>query len=284
MGLALLAFGLGMSGIVVATDGIVALPGLAATGTAPSVVLAPASASDCTAAGPYVAPAQGSLGLPPGQRTCPGGPVTVTIPGTVLDGWDLRGGVIVEATDVVVRRSRITGDGTRPYGVLTRPGASVRVEDTTLTGRFDEAAIGGANWTAERVEIVGVSSDGVHAGSGSRLRASVLSRFGPGEQGNGVEIRGADVVVEDSTVRMDGQHRSAVLIAPENDAGGPIVLRANVLGGGRYTVRQTVDTPEDVQILDNRFAHDAARSPIRLEPTAMTSGNTFVDGAPVAGL
>lgn len=292
MGLALLAFGLGVSGVLVATDGVVALPGVApfaVTASGPTVVLAPVSSSDCTAAGPYVAPAQGSLGLPPGQRTCAGGPVTVSTPGTVLDGWDLRGGVIVEAADVVVRRSRITGDGTRPYGVLTRPGASVRIEDTTLTGRFGEAAIGGADWTAERVEIVGVSADGAHAGPGARLRASVLSRFGPGEQVDGVELRAPDVVVEDSTVRMGREHRSAVLIDPDGvpgqrDANGPIVLRANVLGGGEYTVHQTDDTLDDVQVLDNRFAHDAARSPTRLEPTTMTSGNTFVDGAPVSGL
>ncbi len=284
VGLALLAFGLGVSGVVIATDGVVALPGVTASAGGPTVVLAPVSSSDCTAAGPYVAPEQGSLGLPPGQRTCAGGPVTVSTPGTVLDGWDLRGGVIVEAADVVVRRSRITGDGTRPYGVLTRPGASVRIEDTTLTGRFDEAAIGGADWTAERVEIVGVSADGTHAGPGARLRASVLSRFGPGEQVDGVVLQGSDVVVEDSTVRMGREHRSAVLIDPDGGAHGPIVLRANVLGGGEYTVHQTDDTLDDVQILENRFAHDAARSPMRLEPTTTTSGNTFVDGAPVSGL
>ncbi len=283
MGFALVAFGLGVSGVMIATDG--AFPGITLPETSPTVALAPALSSDCTAAGPYVPPEQGSLGLPPGVRTCPGGPVTVTTPGTVLDGWDLRGGVVVDATDVVIRRSRITGDGSRPYGVLTRPGASVRIEDTTLTGRFAEAAIGGADWTAERVEIVGVSGDGAHAGTGARLRASVLSRFEPGPDVDGLEVRGTDVVVEDTTIRMGQEHRSAVLVEPDGGADGrPIVVRANVLGGGEYTVHQTDGTLDDLQVLDNRFAHDAARSPLRVAPTAMTSGNTFIDGVPVTGL
>jgi hypothetical protein len=291
MGLALVAFGLGVSGVVVGTAGI-ALPGTSRPETSRSeetVTLVPAASSTCAATGPYLAPAQGSVGLPPGVGTCAGGPVTVTTPGTVLDGWDLRGGVVVAATDVVVRRSRITGDGTAAYGVVTRPGASVRIEDTTLTGRFEEAAIGGADWTAERVEIVGVSGDGAHAGPGARLRASVLSRFEPGADVDGLEVRGSDVVVEDSTVRMAPEHRSAVFIDPAGpgDAGpdgGPTVLRANVLGGGGYTVHQAAGRLDDVRIVDNRFGHDAALAPLRVEPTATTRDNTFVDGGPVSGL
>jgi hypothetical protein len=272
--LALVAFAVGVSGVVMATDGV---------GIAPreTVTLAPVASTGCAAAGPYVAPERGSVGLPPALRLCSGGPLLVTVPGTVVDGMDLRGGVVVDAADVVVRRSRVTGDGSTPFGIVTTAAGSVRIEDTTLTGGFTEAALGGDRWTAERVEIVGVSGDGAHAGQGSRLRASVLSRFAPGPDVDGLAVLAPDVVVEDTTVRMDEGHRSAVRIAPDGDREGSIVLRSNVLGGGEWTVLQPGGAAQDVHVVDNRFARDAARAPLRVPPAAESAGNTFVDGAPV---
>ena len=279
VGIAVVACCLGIGGLVVVTDGFPA-------DTDNTVALAPAASSSCSAVGPYVVPELGSVGLPPALRLCPSGPLTVTVPGTVLDGLDLRGGIVVDAPGVVVRRSRITGDGSGAYGVLTTSAGSVRIEDTTLTGRFTEAAIGGTNWTAERVEIVGVSADGVHAGAGSRLRASVLSRFEPGPEVDGVEVRGPDVVVEGTTVRMGEAHRSAVGIVGSVGSGadgrdGPIVLRMNVLGGGEYTVLQSGGAADEVEVVENRFARDSARAPIRLSATAVASDNIYLDGAPL---
>lgn len=266
------AFCLGVSGVVVATDGV-AFPRAA-------VVLTPAAVTGCAAAGPYVVPEPGSVGLPPALRLCPSGPLVVTTAGAVLDGLDLRGGIVVDAPDVVVRRSRITGDGATAYGVVTTAAGSVRIEDTTVTGAFAEAAIGGSRWTAERVEVVGVRGDGAHAGPGTRLRASVLSRFEPGGDVDGVDVLAADVVLEGSTIRMGTAHRSAVRIDPDGVGDGPIVLSANVLGGGDYTVAQA-EGAADVEVVDNRFARDAARESLRVAPTTVSSGNTYLDGAPV---
>lgn len=275
--LALVALAVGVSGVVMATDGVAFAPPA-------TVELAPVASTGCAAAGPYVPPEMGSVGLPPSLRLCPGGSLTISVPGTVVDGMDLRG-VVVDAAGVVIRRSRITGDGSAPFGIVTTGAGSVRIEDTTLTGRFAEAAVGGDRWTAERVEIVGVTGDGAHLGEGSRLRASVLSRFGPGTEVDGLELLAPDVVVEDTTVRMDERHRSAVLIAPQEDRAehgdGSIVVRSNVLGGGEYTVYQPAGPAQDVHVVDNRFARDAGRAPLRVPPAAESSGNTFVDGAPV---
>lgn len=287
--LALVALAVGVSGVVMATDEV-AFSMLAGSqqisgsqqiaGPRGAVTTTPVAATGCAAAGPYVPPALGSVGLPPSLDLCPGGPLTITAPGTVVDGMDLRGGVVVAAADVVIRRSRITGDGSAPFGVVTTGAGSVRIEDTTLTGRFAEAAVGGARWTAERIEIVGVTGDGAHAGEGSRLRASVLSRFAPGRDVDGLQVLAPDVVVEDTTVRMGEGHRSAVRIVPAG-GDGSIVVRANVLGGGEYTVHQPGGPAEDVHVVDNRFARDAGRAPLRVPPAAESSGNTFVDGAPV---
>lgn len=279
----LAAFGIGVVGIVVA----------AAPAPFPetAAVLTSAVATTCPDVGDYVAPAPGSTGLPPGLVLCPSGPVTVTQPGAVLDGWDLRGGIVVDALGVVVRRSRITGDGVTPYGVRTTPAGTVRVEDTTLVGDFPQAAIGEERWTAERIAIVGVSHDGARLGDGARLRNSRVADFAPaaGAAGNALVVHGDDVRVEDNRVEPGPVAGSAVrVVSPVRDgpAGdGPVVISGNVLGGGGYTVHQDPDgpagMPAEVRITDNRFRPDAARGPLQVSAAAVLDDNTFVDGRPL---
>ncbi len=137
----------------------------------------------------------------------------------MLDGWDVQGGILVDAADVVVRRSRVVGDGSMAYGISTTAAGSVRIEDVTLTGEFREAAIGGNRWSAERVEITRVTCDGAHVGDGSRLRNSTVHDFAtaPGQEVDALVLHGTgrDVVVEDNRVELGRGPGSAVLVAPE---------------------------------------------------------------------
>ena len=286
VGLGLAAFVLAVAGVVVATEGTT-FPGVAPR---PTVVLAPAAIAGCAAAGPYRPPERDAIGLPAGLDLCPSGPLTIRVPGAVVDGVDVRGGVVVAAPDVVVRRSRITGDGTLPYGVRTAPGGSVRIEDTTITGDFPVAAIGDDRWTGERVEIVRVSHDGARLGSRATLRNSLLHGFAPapGDDATALRLLGArgDALVEGNRVEMGTGpgHRSAVLLAPPppDAAGRAVVIRDNVLGGGEYTLHQAAPARGVVEVLRNRFRRDAAQAPLQVSPETLLEGNTFVDGGPVA--
>jgi hypothetical protein len=247
------------------------------------------AALECAAAGPYRAPERGSVGVPAGIALCPSGPRTVTVAGAVLDGWEVRGGIVVDAPDVVVRRSRIVGDGTEPFGIRTTGDGSVRIEDVTLTGDFPEAAIGGDRWSGERVEITRVTGDGARLGEGSRLRNSALRDFttAPGRQASALVVRGTgrDVLVEDNRVELgSGPGRdSAVLLAPQEPAeraDGPVLIRGNVLGGGRYTVRQEEPrVATDVRISGNRFRRDAEEAPLRVPRHTVLEDNVYLDGA-----
>jgi hypothetical protein len=284
--LALAAVVLAVAGVVVATDGVT-FPS-APTGSGPTVTLAPAAAAlDCAAAGPYEAPERGSVGVPAGLRLCPSEPLTIVVPGAVLDGWDVQGGILVDAADVVVRRSRVAGDGSMAYGVSTTAAGSVRIEDVTLTGGFREAAVGGNRWSAERVEITGVNCDGAHVGDGSRLRNSTVHDFAtaPGQEVDALVLQGTgrDVVVEDNRVELGRGPGSAVLVAPERAgerADGPVEIRGNLLGGGVYTVRQ--DSPAasmtDLRITGNRFRRDAQEAPLRVARRAVLEDNSYLDG------
>jgi hypothetical protein len=283
-GLALATCALVVTGVLVATEGST-FPG----GPPPTVALAPAAtAIECAAAGPYLVPERGNVGVPADVALCPSASRTITVAGVVLDGWEVRGGVVVEAPDVVVRRSRIVGDGTTPFGIRTTGAGSVRIEDVTLTGDFPEAAIGGDRWSGERVEITGVTRDGARLGDSARLRNSSVRDVAtaPGDAASGLVVHGTgrDVLVEDNTVELgNGPGRdSAVLLAPAKPAEraeGAVVIRGNVLGGGRYTVRQ--DEPRvrsDVRITGNRFRRDAEQAPLRVSRRAVLEDNTYLDG------
>ncbi|GAA1218407.1 hypothetical protein [Pseudonocardia alaniniphila] len=287
-GLALAACVLAVSAVIVATEG-----GTFPGGPGPSVTLAPTAAVGCDAAGPYNPPERGSVGLPAGiGELCSGGSITLSVAGAVLDGWDVRGGIVVDAPDVVVRRSRVTGDGATPYGIVTTAAGSVRIEDVTLTGDFPEAAIGGDRWSGERIEIVGVTHDGARLGEGARLRNSNVHDFAPtpGGDAHALVLRGtgSNVLVEDNRIELgDGPGRaSAVLLAPDKAgrrADGPVVIRGNVLGGGRYTVQQ--DSPSavmtDVVITGNRFRRGAGDIPLRVSRRAVLEDNMYLDGGPL---
>jgi hypothetical protein len=284
-GLALVTCALAVAGVVVATEGTTYPARLR-----PTITLTPAAAAVyCPAAGTYRAPDRGSVGVPAGLSLCPSESRTISVPGAVLDGWDVRGGVVVDAPDVVIRRSRIVGDGSLPFGIRTTDAGSVRIEDVTLIGDFPEAAIGGDRWSAERVEITRVTGDGARLGYASRLRNSRVHDFAtsPGRQASALVMRGTgdDVVVEDNRIELGvGPGRdTAVLLAPEGRgerADGPVVIRGNVLGGGRYTVRQDVPAAAmtDVRISGNRFVRDAEQGPMRVSPRAVLEENVYLDG------
>lgn len=275
---------LAVAGVVIATDGTT-FPAL----DPPVVALAPAAAAlECAAAGPYEAPERGSVGVPAGLRLCPSAARTITSAGAVLDGWEIRGGVVVDAAEVVVRRSRVVGDGTQPFGIVTTGRGSVRIEDVTLTGDFPEAAISGDRWSGERLDITGVTGDGARLGESSRLRNSTVHDFAtpPDREASALVVRGSgrDVLVEDNKVDVgSGPGRgSAVLLDPDRTARGegPIVIRGNVLGGGRYTVREDEPgAPSDVRISGNRFRRDAEEAPLRVSRRAVLEDNSYLDGA-----
>lgn len=284
MSLALVTFAMTVAGVLVATDGT-RFPG-----PPPSVAIAPVTEAGCLSTGPYRPPAPGSVGVPRGLTLCIGGPVTITEADTVIDGWEITGGIVVDAPNVTVRRSRIVGDGALPFGINTTAAGSVRVEDTTLTGDFPEAAIGTDRWTGNRIEITGVTHDGARLGDQVRLRNSAVHDFAtaPGDQADGLVLQAAsgDVVIEDNRVDPGPATASAVRMVPVGPGpapDGPVVIRGNVLGGGRYTLQEDTSKGGPVQavITGNRFHRSAGSVPLRVSPRAVLSNNTFVDGGPL---
>jgi hypothetical protein len=252
-----------------------------------------AAVPTCVQAGLYAPPAPDSVGVPDDLPLCRVSALTVSAPGAVLDGLDVAGGIVVEARDVVVRRSRVTGDGTLPAGIRTVDGGSVRIEDTTVTGDFTEAGVEGADWTAERVELVGLRGDpdltGARVGPGVTLRNSWVHDLAGSGDALALVAPAGDVLVEGNRIERGPGGGSAVVVEPppsrRAERPGAVVIRGNELGGGDYTLRLggTSDSLSDLRITGNRFRRDAAVGPLRVPGAVDLADNLFVDGGLLGG-
>ncbi len=125
-------------------------------------------------------PSAANTGVPAGTAlTVQTGNLTITTPGTVIDGKDIRGYVVVKAPNVTIKRSIIRGGeaatSNRPLLAITQAGASnFLVEDVTVTPMNPTPYVNGINMnqsgTIRRANISGtvdgimIYGDGVRVG------------------------------------------------------------------------------------------------------------------------
>ncbi|MCD5350990.1 right-handed parallel beta-helix repeat-containing protein [Kineosporia mesophila] len=208
----------------------------------------------------------------------------VTAPGTVIDGADIQGRVVVDAANVVIRNSRVTG--TDGVGILVNTG-SVRVEDTTISG-FDDS-IGGDNYTAIGVEVTDANSDGFKVGSNVLIEDSWCHdlRVAPGAHSDCAQVQSG---VVNTILRGNwfdagtGAANAALFIAPDlgPSSQGPLLVEGNVLGGGNYSL-YCVDGSDgdyfidDITISGNIFMRNSRYGPLLVEVAAVVEGNIFQD-------
>ena len=228
--------------------------------------------------------------MPAGVSLKSSGALTITTANAVIDGLDISGSVEVRAANVVIRNSRIHGTG--PWGVYVRSG-SLTITDSEIYGGF-ENALGYDNWTALRLNIHGVGSDGVKLGSNTRLEDSWLHDFTPTPDahadGGQLQAGETNIVVRHNTIDLatSKNANAALFIAPDlgPSAPGPLLIENNYLNGGNFTV-QIVDGNwgqyflDNITLRNNVFGRNSQYGPLRTNVPVTTSNNTYTDGAPI---
>lgn len=132
-------------------------------------------------------PSVSNTGVPAGMAlTRYDGNLTITTPGTVIDGLDIHGYVTVKAANVTIKRSMIRGGPAPTVGrgilTMTHTGASnFLIEDVTIAPTYPNPYVNGINvnqsGTVRRANISG-SVDGIMIyGSGVRVESSYLHTF-----------------------------------------------------------------------------------------------------------
>jgi len=226
-------------------------------------------------------PNSSNTGVPSGTVLQASGALTVTTAGAVIDALDISGGVVIEAPNVVIKRSRITGSG--DYGVQVLSG-DVTIEDSEISGFSN--AIAFDNWKAYRVNIHGVTDDGVKLGSNVLLQDSYLHDFTPsaGAHADGGQMQSGEVnlVVRHNYINPGLGTNSALFIAPDlgPSSPGPVTIDGNILGGGNFTI-YCVDGNNgqyfvrNISITNNRFLNNAQYGPDDVNVPVTWAGNVW---------
>ncbi len=247
----------------------------------------PAPTPDPTPAPPVDAgakPGAGNTGVPPGTQLTSTGGMRITQANTVVDAKDISGSVVIEADNVTIRRSKIHGDAGDDYAVYVRSG-SVRVVDSEISGA--QNGIAGDSWSASRVNIHGLTDDGVKLGSNVTLEDSWIHDLTPSadshSDGGQMQSGVRNLVVDHNTIDMGtGRSNSALFLAPDlgPSSPGPVSIRGNWLNGGNYTLycvdggdgRYFVD---NISITSNRFGPDSQYGPVKVNVPVTASGNVM---------
>ena len=236
-------------------------------------------------------PNASNTGVPAGEKLTPSGGLRVTTAGAVLEGLDISGSVEIAAANVTIRNSKIHGGG--EFGVRVQSG-NVKIVDSELYG-FSEAAIVFDNWSAERVDIHSVGSDGVKFGDNTTLRDSFLHGFTPtpGAHADGGQLQNGVTNVTITHNTIVGASNAALFMAPDLGPSrpGPVVIDGNLLDGGNYTV-YIVDGSDGkyhqkgYSVTNNRFRRGARYGPLSVNEPGSSftawSGNVWDDtGQPI---
>ncbi len=212
---------------------------------------------------------------------------TITVDGTVIEEEDVAGRLTIDADNVTIRRSRITGGGfnIRVYGVGTL------IEDCTLIGAPGDAVnVMGGNYTIRRCDISG-AHDGLKLSSGMLVEDCYIhdQYREDGTHNDGMQDSGDSTgwVVRHNTVQGPYQtSTSAMIISTSNGPIDNITIEENFLSGGSFTVYCSAGdygAPTNATFRYNVFEKDSSGSgsPITFSGTPTFVGNIYHTGEPI---
>jgi len=217
-------------------------------------------------------PGPSNTGVPAGTRlTVHEGDLRITQDGTVIDGLEIRGLVRVEAKDVVIKNSLITGRPlTSSMGLVyvNGPGHSVTVQDSELYARHPSPhvmGVVGQNFTLERVNIHQVI-DQVHiVGDNVVVKDSWLhhnlhfardpNHNNTPSHDDNVQIQaGRNIRIVHNT--MESTHNAAIQVTQDMGVVANLTVENNLLSNGGCTVNlaQKARGPlTGITLRNNRF-------------------------------
>jgi hypothetical protein len=250
-------------------------------------------------------PGPGNTGVPPGTKLAViNGDVDVTTNGQVIDGADIKGALVIRASNVVVRRSLIEGRHGED-SVLVQSGSGIVFQD-------DEITVGSPSVASDDMHVSGVTLtrlnihggvDGIKLGANSTVTASWihgLSAFasdpvqgGGATHNDAIQIMGGGgIQVTANNLQASTHDNSAVQVTQDTGSVSGLVLSRNWADGGGCTFNISGHGPggklltmSGITLSGNRFGH-ASRfgCPVLIDnqTTFAQSGNVYNDtGLPV---
>ncbi len=230
-----------------------------AAAAAPAPTTTPTPAKPVTTPTPTPAPVvtvTTGYGVPTGTKlTVVNGNMTVTKAGTVIDGIDLRGNLLVQADNVTVKNSVIRGGAaaTKPTALIQAwwQAKNLQVVNSTLKATNRSLlidGISGSNYTADHLDVSGVVDAAKVIGPNVTIRNSwfhdaIHSSNDPNQpdgqtHDDGIQLEGGwNVLIENN--KIGGFHNAALQVTQNYSATHNVTVRNNQLSGGGCQINVT---------------------------------------------
>ena len=221
-----------------------------------------------------------------GARVNSDGSVTIFKDGTVIDGYNLSNGVIIEANNATIKRCEISGGGY--WGVKINYDNNYKgtlIEDCEIQGS-SSYGIYGHDFTALRLNIHDIGEDGINASGGN---GTVLDCYihdlgtAPGAHADGIQISsGSGWVIRGNNFALPSTSNSSIFIGTDFGRIDNVIIDSNWMDGGNYTI-YSVDksvgygAPTNVVISNNLFGHDYKYGIADLNGTVSWTNNRWED-------
>lgn len=200
------------------------------------VSTSPTTRSPSPSASSTAWPNASNTGVPAGTvlKASPG--LTISKAGQVVSGLDIKGCVDVEAPNVVIKNSRITGGCTN---IVNNGSTGLLVQDVEIVGTSaDSQGIGWSDYTAIRVNIHG-TGDGARANGNTVIRDSYIHGLveANGSHNDGVQVtEGSNIRIVHNAIENPNGQTSAVMVGADQGPVSNVTVSNNLLNGGGYAL------------------------------------------------
>lgn len=229
-------------------------------------------------------PDETTTGVPAGVELEKRSSMVVTEDGARLDRLDIEGTVTVDADDVTISRSRITGlDGgdEGDYAIYVEPGSdNLLVTDVEIVGAaLDTAAVCCSDYTLRRVNIHDIA-EGPRVGSRVSIEDSYIHhlrrcRDRSFDEGCHVDVLqstgGEEIVIRGNSLQAynpdtDDPMNAAYQFGEEEKELRGVRFEDNLVNGGSYTINGGGGGTRDGEVIfrGNRFQRDSRYGPVHL--------------------
>jgi hypothetical protein len=218
---------------------------------------------------PSVKPTAANTGVPAGTSLTTSGSITVSTPGTVIDGKDVTGSITVNANNVTIKNSKIHTSG--GYWAIKSD-----IDPTGTKIINNEIYSPNGFYTGITLNNVFICGNYIHGfenmitgGSNMTIQANYMDKLDGVDAnphydgieiywGNNTKVWGNNIMMRDVNGNWLGD-TGAINLTTENSNIDNVDIRGNWIGGGSYTlyvVRSSVNTQyryTNVSVVNNRW-------------------------------
>ena len=222
-------------------------------------------------------PDAGNTGVPAGTSLSPSGTITVTTPGAVISNKLVTGCILVRASNVTIKNTKIMGGCSNGIDIepWSTPATNLTIQDTEIDGQGADNCIAFYNFTAIRVDLHNCV-DGAKVGDNTTIQDSWIHDLAtpPGAHSDALQTTGGNGTTVTHSV-LGGP----MMMGDEFGPLANVTIQGSWLDGGLWGGwnQSTGTRPSNMRVLSNTI-----NTPIvYVSPDTTWTNNTTPSGAAI---